>query len=263
MKLSEPTVKIENDFQKEREETVKKVIEKLQECLGVNLYEAAKTDNPITTFNNLSFFLLDKFKDVLYYSLEASNIETRIFEREALVSFILGVTRNRNNTEFLKELLMRRGIIGEYKEDQNNIIMSTILGPIRFKKAEEVINEETKTFVENNVDIMSACHESTLFLLEKNPSFFAVTSIARKNLGGKYFHSFILDGDYVLDLTGNLYMNKEDYYRLYGIEEIRNVNYEQFLKDSKECEHFDESRTMFPLFRNAMYWYLKEKNIHK
>lgn len=259
MELSKSTNKLEVQLQKEREETTKKVIEKIQECLGVNLYEAAKSEDPIITFNNHCLFLLDKFEDVLYYSLETSNIDIKTFQREALVSFILGVTRNKSNVEFLKELFMKRGIIQDYKEENGTVIMSTVLGTITFKKASEVIDEKTEDFVKNNTDIMSACHESALFLLKRNPNYFAVTSFARKNLNGRYLHSFILDGDYVLDLTGNLYMNKDDYYRLYGIEEIRNVNYEGFLKDNEKCKDLDESGTMFPVLRNAMYFYYSEK----
>lgn len=259
MELSKLIDQLEIQLRKEREDNIKKVISKLQDCLGVDLYEAAKTDDAITTFNNMIFFLLDKFEDVLYYSLDSLDVESKIFQSEILVSFILSVTRNRDNVEFLKELLMKRGILKDYKNKQDDIVIFTILGIITFRKAEDVIDEETKLFVENNFDILSACHESTLFLLEKNPNYFAVTAFAHKNLNGRYLHSFILDGDYVLDLTGNLYMNKQDYYRLYGIEEIRKVNYEGFLEDSSKCEVFDESKTLFPILRNSLYFYFLER----
>ncbi len=54
-------------------------------------------------------------------------------------------------------------------------------------------------------------------------------------------------------------MNKEDYYKLYGIEEIRKVTYQEYLKDSEESQLLDESGTMYSILRNAMYFYFSEK----
>lgn len=136
--------------------------------------------------------------------------------------------------------------------------MKTVIGNFSFQLLEDRLDEKTKKFVESNEDIKSACHESAEFLLENNRDYIAITAIAHKNLGGKYFHSFVVAGDHVIDLTANLYMKTDDYYQLYGIEEFKKVTYDQFLKDCEECEMLDESKTMFPLFRNAMYSYFKK-----
>lgn len=257
MELSKLTDELEVQLQKEKEENIKKVIDELQKLLGINLYEAAKTNNPIEAFNTNCFFLLDMFEDILYRALEISGVPVSIFLKEALVSFTLSISRNRSNVEFLKKLFIKKKIIKDYQEKDGNINISSVLGTIHFRKLE--LDDETETFIKNNLDIKSACHESTLFLLEKNHNYIAVTAFAHKNLNGKYLHSFILDGDYVIDITANQYMKKEHYYLLYGIEEIRKVTYQDFLKDSEECKHLDESRTMFPILRNAMYTYFKKQ----
>jgi len=259
MELSKLTDELEAQLQKEREKNVRNVIDELQKLLGVNLYEAAKTSNPIEAFNVNCFFLLDKFKEILYQALEVSNISVSIFWREVLVSFILTVTRNRSNAEFLKELLIKRGIISNYQEENGEIRIVSKIGTIHFRKLDGQLDEATNNFISNNADIRSACHESTMFLLEQNPGYIAVTAFAHKNLDGKYLHSFILDGDYVIDLTSNLSMNKEDYYKLYGIEEIRKVTYQEYLKDGEESQLLDESGTMYSILRNAMYFYFSEK----
>lgn len=261
MELSKLTDELEKKLQTEREENTKRVIDELQKMLGVNLYEAAKISNPIEVFNANCLFLLDKFEGILYQALEISGIPVSIFWRETLASFILTITRNRSNVEFLKELLIKRDIIKEYQDENGNICIFTRIGTIHFQKLENKLDEETKKFINDNMDIMSACHESALFLLEKNHDYVAVTALARKNLNGRYLHSFIIDGDYVIDLTTNLYMRKEDYYKLYGIEEIRKVTYQEYIKDSEECEMLDESGTMFPILRNAMYFYFKDNHI--
>lgn len=258
MELSKLTDKLELQLQREREENVKRLVDKLQELLGVSLYESAKTANPIEAFYNNCFFLLDKFEKSLYEALRISNIPVFIFWREALLSFVLGITRNKSNVEFLKQLFLKRGIIKDYQIENGNICISTVLGPIHFRKLR--LSEESVAFVENNVDIVSACHEATQFLLEKNHNYVAVTAFARKNLNGRYLHSFLLDRDYVIDLTANLYMKKEDYYRLYGIEEIRMATYQDYLRDSEESKKWDESGTMFPILRNAMYSYFTMKH---
>lgn len=259
MELSKLTDELEAQLQKEREENVRNVIDELQKLLGVNLYEAAKTSNSIEAFNVNCFFLLDKFKEILYQALEVSNIPVSIFWREVLVSFILTVTRNRSNAEFLKELLIKRGIISNYQEENGEICIVSKIGTIHFRKLDGQLDEATNNFISNNADIRSACHESAMFLLERNSAYIAVTAFAHKNLDGKYLHSFILDGDYVIDLTSNLSMNKEDYYKLYGIEEIRKVTYQEYLKDSEESQLLDESGTMYSILRNAMYFYFSEK----
>lgn len=260
MELSKLTGELELWLQKEREENTSKVIQHIQELLGVSLYEAAKTNNPIEAFNANYYFLLDKFEDILYQALEKSGISSQVFCRETIASFILSVTRNRSNVEFLKELLIKRNIISNYQEENGKICLATKIGMIQFQKLDGKLDEATNNFINHNADIRSACHESTMFLLEKNHNYMAVTAFARKNLGGKYLHSFILDGDCVIDLTANLYMKKEDYYKLYGIEEIRKVTYQEYLKDCEESKTLDESGTMFSILRNAMYSYFA-KNI--
>lgn len=258
MHLSELTDKLETDFEKERNIILQNVIEVVQDALHVNLYEATKTNKPLDAFNSSVFLLLNKFKDALYYSLEASNIEIAIFQREVILSIILGITRNKSNTNFLINILIDKNIINSYYEEDKTIIMDTLLGLIKFRMADDIIiDDKVKSFIKDNIDITSSCHESTLFLLENNKDYLAVTSICRKNLNSRYFHSFILEGDYVIDLTSNLYMKKSDYYKLYGVEEIRVVNYIEFLKDSKKCAKYDESKTLFPLLRNAIYYYSK------
>lgn len=258
MELSKLTDELEIQLQKEREENCKSVIDTLQKLLGVNLYEAAKTSHPIDTFNANCFFLLDKFEGILYQALETSGVPVSIFWKEALVSFVLAVTRNRGNVEFLKQLFIKRGIMKDYREENGSILISSVLGPIQFRKVE--LDEEVETFIKDNVDITSACHESALFLLKKNREYIAVTAFAYKNLNGRFLHSFVLDGDNVIDITANLYMKKEDYYRLYDIEEIRKVTYQEFLNDSERAEQFDESGTMFPILRNAMHFYFTATN---
>ena len=72
--------------------------------------------------------------------------------------------------------------------------------------------------------------------------------------------TFIIDGEYVIDLTSNLYMKKEEYYELYKVEELNVVKGNDVIKESEESKPFDSSNTLFPLLRNAIYKCEMKKN---
>ena len=126
--------------------------------------------------------------------------------------------------------------------------------------SEDDTKNQVQKFIDENSDIKSSCHESTLFLLPRNPNYIAVTARSTNNLYEKYFHSFIIDGEYVIDLTSNLYMKKEEYYELYKVEELNVVKGNDVIKESEESKPFDSSNTLFPLLRNAIYKCEMKKN---
>ena len=108
--------------------------------------------------------------------------------------------------------------------------------------------------------IIDGCHEISFHLIEKNSDLRAVTSIGTRGLNAKYYHSFVLDGERVIDLTGNLVMPKNTYYLLNNVKELNNINYEEYLEEKDDSIQFDESNTIFPLLRNALYKQYKDSN---
>ena len=256
LELSKTTEKYESQWNIDTEKLMQLVVEKLNETLQVNLTELNKSEDKtaLGTFKYFRIFLLDKYKDSLYNVLINLNINIEDFEREIILSFILSITRNKSNVEFLKDLLIRNHIINSYEETKEEIVIETPSMLIKFSKFDEQNKDELiERYKKENENIYSSCHESTEFLLNTNKEFIAVTGICEKNLGQKYFHSVILDGEYVIDLTSNLYIKKEDYYKLYKFTELNRVTYDEFLSESEDSKTYDESGTLFPLLRNAIY----------
>ena len=162
------------------------VVEKLNETLQVNLTELSKSEDKtaLGTFSYFRIFLLDKYKDKLYSVLRSLNINIEDFEREIILSFILSVTRNKSNVEFLKDLLIRNRIINSYEETKEEIEIHTPSRLIKFSKFDEQNKDELiEKYKRENENIYNSCHESTEFLLKTNKEFIAVTGICEKNLG--------------------------------------------------------------------------------
>ena len=141
--------------------------------------------------------------------------------------------------------------------------MTKNLGEIYFETADSFLegDSETLEFINRLGDkVVDGCHEISFYLIKKHSNFRAITSICTKGLGNKYYHSFALDNDRVIDLTGNLVMPKNTYYLLNNVKELNNINYEEYLEEKDDSIQFDESNTIFPLLRNALYKQYKDSN---
>ena len=80
-------------------------------------------------------------------------------------------------------------------------------------------------------------------------------------LDKKYYHSFILDSNnYVIDLTGNLVMPKDQYYLLNDVIELNILDYSSYLNEKDDSINYDESNTLYELLRCALYKQYKEEN---
>ena len=182
-----------------------------------------------------------------------------------IYSLILGVTRNKSNTDLLYDILKSANIIEKmivYEDDTYEII-SKDFGKIQFMKAEDsfINDKETLDFIRNLEDkIQDGCHEISFYLIEKYEMFKAVTSICKKGIDNSYYHSFILDDENnVIDFTANLIMPKEQYYLLQEVNELNCINYKEYLEEKDNSIKFDESKTLYNLLRNAIYkQYLEE-----
>ena len=245
MDLSKIVDEYEKEWIKEAEEKLELIITKLEHILKIDFKEITKKKSNSDIYKSMILFLFDCFHDSLYKVLNEVNVNVEDLEKELLLSFLLSITH----------------IISKCESKEELITIHSKFGIIEFYKLDDVLNDEdVKKFIDENSDIKSSCHESTLFLLPRNPNYIAVTARSTKNLYEKYFHSFIIDGEYVIDLTSNLYMKKEEYYELYKVEELNVVKGNDVIKESEESKPFDSSNTLFPLLRNAIYKCEMKKN---
>lgn len=263
IKLSKIISDMEEDFYEYAIEAYDDLALRIKDKLGLDVYEAALTDNSMDAINKSLWVVLDKIKEPFYSVLEETDFKIVDMEFNYILSFILSISRKRENIEFIKELLIKEGIIDSYEEKNGNITISSKYGTLLFRRAQDEYKDEDLDKYLNNISIEDSCHEIAEYLLSKYDNYKAVTAIAVKNICEEYFHSFILDEGTVIDISNNIIMDKETYYELFMIEELNVVNYKEFLEQSKECSKYDESKTLYPLLRNAIYKKYKEENLSK
>lgn len=251
------------------EENVKKLIEYLNKNIDVNLYEVAKTNDDLAVYSKLKVWLLKYYYNEFINGINYIGADLNRFKKSCIISLILGITRNKKNTELIYDVFKSVGIIEKVIKygDDIYVLFSKDFGNIQFLTAKESFTEDKDTldFINNlGENIKDGCHQVSFYLIEHYNKFKAVTSICKKDINHNYFHSFVLDNDNnVIDLTSNLIMSKEQYYQLFEVEELNCISYEEYLNEKDDSIKFDESKTLYELLRNALYKrYLKEKDIY-
>ena len=265
MKLSEYCDKNETLWYKIEQENVEKLIKYINNNIDDDLFKIANTNNSLEVFNKLKVWLFKFYNKQLLDGLIYIEADYERFKKGLIYSLILGVTRNKSNTDLLYDVLKSANIIEKmiaYEDDTYEII-SKDFGNIQFMKAEDsfINDKETLDFIRKLGDkIQDGCHEISFYLIEKYEMFKAVTSICKKGIDNSYYHSFILDDENnVIDFTANLIMPKEQYYLLQEVNELNCINYKEYLEEKDNSIKFDESKTLYNLLRNAIYkQYLEE-----
>ena len=265
MKLSEYCDKNETLWYKIEQENVEKLIKYINNNIDDDLFKIANTNNSLEVFNKLKVWLFKFYNKQLLDGLNYIEADYERFKKGLIYSLILGVTRNKSNTDLLYDVLKSANIIEKmiaYEDDTYEII-SKDFGNIQFMKAEDsfINDKETLDFIRKLGDkIQDGCHEISFYLIEKYEMFKAVTSICKKGIDNSYYHSFILDDENnIIDFTANLIMPKEQYYLLQEVNELNCINYKEYLEEKDNSIKFDESKTLYNLLRNAIYkQYLEE-----
>lgn len=265
MKLSEYCDKNETLWYKIEQENVEKLIKYINNNIDDDLFKIADTNNSLEVFNKLKVWLFKFYNKQLLDGLNYIGADSERFKKDLIYSLILGVTRNKSNTDLLYDVLKSANIVEKMivYDDGTYEIISKDFGKIQFMKAEDsfINDKETLDFIRELGDkIQDGCHEISFYLIEKYEMFKAVTSICKKGIDNSYYHSFILDDENnVIDFTANLIMPKEQYYLLQEVNELNHINYKEYLEEKDNSIKFDESKTLYNLLRNAIYkQYLEE-----
>ncbi|HCC08022.1 MAG TPA: hypothetical protein DEP72_07710 [Clostridiales bacterium] len=260
IKLSEYIDENETKWKLECEEKLANVIDFLNKELNKNLYSEYKMEDAKELFNFLKTWLLVFHKEKLLNALNYSNVEVDMFYKEMIGALILTITREKKNVDRIIDALVKGNVIKSVLQDSDGEIFidANQLGIISFRKASDTFdNDKTNEFLKKN-NITSGCHESALFLIENYKNFTAITAICEKNIGERYYHSFGIDeAENVVDLTGNLVIPQKFFYQLYSVEEIHEVSYKEYMKTCADSVEYDESKTLMPLLRMAVYEQLK------
>lgn len=265
MNLSEYLDESERNWKKNEILKARNLLKYLERHIPVDLRKVAHSENELEILEKLHVWLFNFYQKEFLEGLKYINYDVLNYKKHLIYSFILSVLRNKSNIDILYDVLVSKEIIEKMLvyEDSNYEIITKDFGIISFKKASNIVDEETKKYLESlGNQIIDGCHEITFFHIQKNPNLKAVTSICTKWLDCKYYHSFALDcNNIVIDLTANLIMPQDMYYLLQDVEELNVVNYLDYLKEENSSREYDESNTLFPLLRCALYkQVLNDKN---
>ena len=254
-----------NKIEYEKEE---KLIEYINNHINDNLYKIANTTDSIEVFNKLKLWIFNFYTQQLLNGLKYIKADYNRFKKGLIYSIILGITRERTNTEFLYHILKSNNVIEKMLIYDNGTyeIVTKDFGKIQFKKAKESFMNDTETldFINKlGENIKDECHGISFYLIQKYEIFKAITSICKKGIDNSYYHSFVIDDENnVIDFTANLIIPKKQYYLLNEVKELNCINYKQYIEEKDESIPFDESKTLYNLLRNAVYkQYLEENNI--
>lgn len=268
MKLSEYCNKKETSWHKIEQENAEKLIKYINNNIEDDLFKVANTNDSLEVFNKLKVWLFKFYNKQLLDGLDYIGADYERFNKCLIYSLILGITRNKSNTDLLYDILKDANIIEKMLVYDDGVyeIISRNFGKIQFIKADDNFenDKETLDFINKlGENIQDGCHEISFYLIQKYEMFKAVTSICKKGIDNSYYHSFILDdGNNVIDFTANVIMPKNQYYLLQEVVELNRINYKEYLEEKDKSIEFDESKTMYDLLRNAVYkQYLEENNV--
>lgn len=265
MRLSEYCDENENRWINVERKNADKLITYLNGKVDVNLYEVAKTDDNLEVYNKLKIWLLNYYKEDLAEGLKSIGIPYEDFQRRIIYSLALSVTRNSPNIDVLIHTFKKNNIIKDVViDDEGNYkILTDNFGDISFSKADKYFEDDKETldYINNyGANLKSGCHDISFYLMKKYKDYKAVTSICDTSLDKKYYHSFIVNGDEVIDGTSNMVMKKDDYYRLNNVKELSVLDYSEYLNKKDESVVYDESKTLFELLRIGVYNHYNESH---
>lgn len=257
MKLSSYLAENEKKWNNNEYINAQKLINYLKQYIKIDLFKMANSKNELEVFKKLNGWLFNFYHVEFLKGLDYLKYDYQKYKKSLIYSFILSITRGRPNSNILYDVLVSKKVIDKMiiYEDSTYEIITKDFGKIIFKKADNSNDDETKEYLNSlGEHIRDGCHEISFFLIKKDASLKAVTSVCTKGLNCKYYHSFVVDTrNNVIDLTANLLMPKEQYYLLQDVEELNAVNYEEYLSEERDSIEYDESRTLFNLLRNALY----------
>ena len=111
MKLSEYCDKNETLWYKIEQENVEKLIKYINNNIDDDLFKIANTNDSLDVFNKLKVWLFKFYNKPLLDGLNYIGADYERFKKGLIYSLILGVTRNKSNTDLLYDVLKSANII--------------------------------------------------------------------------------------------------------------------------------------------------------
>ena len=102
-------------------------------------------------------------------------------------------------------------------------------------------------------DLLNSCHKYAEQFMKIYQGVEVVTATLNKDINLRYYHSFAVDGENVVDVSNGIVMERSWYYYLSGVAEINRLTYKAFLETKDISLPYDESGSLFELLRMAAY----------
>ncbi|MDD3187521.1 MAG: hypothetical protein PHD02_03510 [Bacilli bacterium] len=224
----------------------------LKSINNIDFHKEYRIKNSAKLFRYLRTLLINYYLSDMIKAFNIIGVSEIEYYKKITYVAMITITRNNPNAERFINLLINKKIINSFQltEDGFYIIDSPFFGKIEFAKiSDSLLGKEVEGLL-NRKDLIGGCHEVTLELLRRKKSMIAITALSNMSINEKFYHSFLLDDNNVIDLTANIIVPINNYYELNSIEEISRVSSEDNLRLGLE---YDKSKTLFPLLRIAAF----------
>ena len=151
-----------------------------------------------------------------------------------------------NNIIFLNDQGDRDKIVKKYLENLNEEIYDYdppydidtkkyTIDTIEYYKISDIVKDDICNEL-ISINRYGKCHKGAIMLLSLDDS--NILSGYVNSNGKLYFHSIVEIGDYIMDYTKNLFIKKEDYFRLTSFKLIQKITREDYFKDMNILSDF-------------------------
>lgn len=138
-----------------------------------------------------------------------------------------------SNFTVLQELYLNKGFIYSYNNKRNQIKYQEEI--IEFYKFSDWLSRDLPNVTEIKEELLDyekrtgKCHLMSMHFLKFYGNFLVTGYVDSKN--ERIIHTWIEDGDYVIDYTFNLVINKKIYYKLMNVQVLSEIDKDTFIRD--------------------------------
>ena len=252
IRLSEYVDRNEATWRQANVDFLNKLLTLTGQKAGVDFFNGDHSQDVSVLYERIRGILLDNYQTQLYAALKELGGDPESFEREFIFGTMLSVIRKRSNADYLINLMKNRGILKGYSFIDGQYSFDTVrYGLVNFFTAESRYPQAENIF--KAPDLLNSCHKYAEQFMKIYQGVEIVTATLNKDINLRYYHSFAVDGENVVDVSNGIVMERSWYYYLSGVAEINRLTYKAFLETKDISLPYDESGSLFELLRMAAY----------
>ena len=243
------------------EGTIKSFLNKFQFCINGSSMDMSNIDD-LKLFSHI-INNISKYPQAASVILE--NLEQLNYNKESFIHCLLRnlnyyiLEKNKEKVSSLIESFKLLSLVKDIRQTDtiNNIDIYEIItndgGCIKFRPA--VISLEAAKMV------LCECHLYSQLHIQKFDDYAVTLDFRPLFTDKRFYHSVILRGDNIIDISNNFVMRSEDYTKLFSPRVITKTNYHDLCAKVDDIEAHDEEFVQFKkikLLKNAVYEDMKQ-----